>query len=153
MKKGNYKQRLKRRVQQLHQQFLSGRLAGKEKEWILRVLRVIVEQGVAALPLNLERIGIAIKPVGRLTGDERGLKDFLAFLPPHIRNRVANCLRNTNIRTVPALVVRTEIAMLKIKNFGRKSFQGLTQTLTRFGLRLGMHEEEVGAYFSSKSVS
>jgi DNA-directed RNA polymerase subunit alpha len=51
--------------------------------------------------------------------------------------RAANCLKNANIRTIGDLVQKTELEMLKTKNFGRKSLNEIKEILTTMGLSLG----------------
>jgi len=55
--------------------------------------------------------------------------------------RSANCLKNANIRYIGELVQRTEHAMLKTKNFGRKSLNEIKEVLAEMGLTLGMKLE------------
>ena len=55
--------------------------------------------------------------------------------------RSANCLRNANITKIYQLVNRTEAAMLKTKNFGRKSLNEIKELLQELGLNLGMNIE------------
>ncbi len=52
--------------------------------------------------------------------------------------RSANCLQNANIKYIGELVQRTEVEMLKTKNFGRKSLKEIKEILTAMGLSLGM---------------
>ncbi|MBM4124558.1 MAG: DNA-directed RNA polymerase subunit alpha [Nitrospira sp.] len=52
--------------------------------------------------------------------------------------RAANCLKNANIKTIADLVQRTEMEMLKTKNFGKKSLNEIKEMLTEMGLGLGM---------------
>ncbi len=52
--------------------------------------------------------------------------------------RSANCLQNTNIKTIGELVQKTEAEMLKTKNFGRKSLKEIKEILAEMGLSLGM---------------
>ncbi len=52
--------------------------------------------------------------------------------------RAANCLKAANIRTIRDLVSRDESAMLKFRNFGRKSLQELVNVLEDRGLNFGM---------------
>jgi len=56
--------------------------------------------------------------------------------------RSYNCLRNAEIRTIRELVQKTEVEMLKTKNFGRKSLNEIKEILTSMGLRLGMRLEQ-----------
>lgn len=52
--------------------------------------------------------------------------------------RSANCLQNANIKYIGELVQKTEMEMLKTKNFGRKSLNEIKEILTEMGLGLGM---------------
>ena len=52
--------------------------------------------------------------------------------------RSYNCLKNANIRTIGELVQKTEVEMLKTKNFGRKSLNEIKEILATMGLSLGM---------------
>src|SRR5688500_20201638 len=53
--------------------------------------------------------------------------------------RAANCLNNANITTVGQLAMKTEAAMLKYRNFGKKSLNELKENLTSLDLSLGMN--------------
>ena len=55
--------------------------------------------------------------------------------------RAANCLNNANITTVGQLAMKTEMEMLKYRNFGKKSLNEIKQKLTDLGLSLGMKFE------------
>ncbi len=52
--------------------------------------------------------------------------------------RAANCLKNANIKTIADLVQKTEMEMLKTKNFGKKSLNEIKEILAEMGLGLGM---------------
>ncbi len=52
--------------------------------------------------------------------------------------RSANCLQNANIRFIGELVQKSELEMLRTKNFGRKSLNEIKEILTDMGLGLGM---------------
>ena len=56
--------------------------------------------------------------------------------------RSYNCLRNAEIRTIRELVQKTEVEMLKTKNFGRKSLNEIKEILTCMGLSLGMRLDQ-----------
>ena len=56
--------------------------------------------------------------------------------------RSYNCLRNAEIRTIRELVQKTEVEMLKTKNFGRKSLNEIKEILTSMGLSLGMRLDQ-----------
>lgn len=51
--------------------------------------------------------------------------------------RAANCLNNANITTVGELALKSEAAMLKYRNFGKKSLNEIKDKLVEFGLHLG----------------
>jgi len=51
--------------------------------------------------------------------------------------RSANCLTAANIETIGELVSKTEIEMLKYRNFGKKSLDEIIDVLAKLGLSLG----------------
>ncbi len=55
--------------------------------------------------------------------------------------RSINCLQNAKIETIGDLVQKSEQAMLKTKNFGRKSLNEIKVILTEMGLSLGSEVE------------
>lgn len=55
--------------------------------------------------------------------------------------RSINCLQNAKIDNIGELVQKTEVEMLKTKNFGRKSLSEIKQILASMGLTLGMKLE------------
>jgi DNA-directed RNA polymerase subunit alpha len=55
--------------------------------------------------------------------------------------RSSNCLKNANIRYIGDLVQKTEMDMLRTKNFGRKSLNEIKELLAEMGLRFGMKLE------------
>ena len=55
--------------------------------------------------------------------------------------RSINCLQNAKIETIGDLVQKSEQAMLKTKNFGRKSLNEIKLILTEMGLSLGTEVE------------
>lgn len=55
--------------------------------------------------------------------------------------RSANCLQNADIRHIGELVQKTEMEMLRTKNFGRKSLNEIKEILTEMGLGLGLKLE------------
>jgi DNA-directed RNA polymerase subunit alpha len=65
--------------------------------------------------------------------------------------RSANCLKNSNIRYIKDLVVKTEAEMLKTKNFGRKSLMEIKEILAKMNLSLGMKLEDLGVDTTAKS--
>jgi len=52
--------------------------------------------------------------------------------------RAANCLNNANITIVGQLAQKSEVDMLKYRNFGKKSLNEIKQKLSELGLSLGM---------------
>lgn len=52
--------------------------------------------------------------------------------------RAANCLNNANITTVGQLAQKSEVEMLKYRNFGKKSLNEIKDKLEELGLGLGM---------------
>jgi len=65
--------------------------------------------------------------------------------------RSANCLRAAGIKTIGELVQKTESAMLKYRNFGRKSLKEISDILVEMNLQFGM---DVTPYIrKSKPVS
>lgn len=56
--------------------------------------------------------------------------------------RSSNCLKEAKIKTIGDLVKKTEIEMLKYRNFGKKSLSEINKILTAMGLRLGMQAEK-----------
>lgn len=55
--------------------------------------------------------------------------------------RAANCLKNANIKTIEDLVQKSELEMLKTKNFGKKSLNEIKEVLAEMGLGLGIKAE------------
>ena len=56
--------------------------------------------------------------------------------------RAANCLNNANILTVGELARKTEVEMLKYRNFGKKSLNEIKAKMEQLGLSLGMKIDE-----------
>ncbi len=52
--------------------------------------------------------------------------------------RSSNCLRSARIKTIGDLVKKTELEMLKYRNFGKKSLAEINKILSDMGLSLGM---------------
>ena len=57
--------------------------------------------------------------------------------------RSANCLKEAKLKTVGDVVQRTELEMLKYRNFGKKSLAEINSILQTMGLSFGMKVEEV----------
>ena len=62
--------------------------------------------------------------------------------------RSANCLREAHIKTIGDLVKKTEMEMLKYRNFGKKSLTEITNILKEMGLGFGItiDEKKLKAY-------
>lgn len=56
--------------------------------------------------------------------------------------RSSNCLREARIKTIGDLVKKTELEMLKYRNFGKKSLAEINKILADMGLSLGMKIED-----------
>ncbi|MFA5145781.1 MAG: DNA-directed RNA polymerase subunit alpha [Candidatus Omnitrophota bacterium] len=56
--------------------------------------------------------------------------------------RSSNCLREARIKTIGDLVKKTELEMLKYRNFGKKSLAEINKILGGMGLALGMKSDE-----------
>ncbi|HDQ25254.1 MAG TPA: DNA-directed RNA polymerase subunit alpha [bacterium] len=52
--------------------------------------------------------------------------------------RSSNCLKNANIKTIVDLVTKSEVDMLKYRNFGRKSLNEIKEVLSEMGIGLGI---------------
>ncbi|MFM8541085.1 MAG: DNA-directed RNA polymerase subunit alpha [Nitrospira sp.] len=64
--------------------------------------------------------------------------------------RAANCLKNANIKTIADLVQKSEMEMLKTKNFGKKSLNEIKEILTEMGLGLSMKLDTLSSSEGSK---
>jgi len=80
------------------------------------------------------------KPEARLEEERREINKnlFRSVNELELSVRAANCLKNANIKTIADLVQKTEMEMLKTKNFGKKSLNEIKEILTEMGLGLGM---------------
>jgi len=56
--------------------------------------------------------------------------------------RSANCLREAHIKTIGDLVKKTEMEMLKYRNFGKKSLTEITNILKEMNLGFGLTIDE-----------
>jgi len=56
--------------------------------------------------------------------------------------RSSNCLKEARIKTIGDLVKKSELEMLKYRNFGKKSLAEINKILTDMGLALGMKAGE-----------
>ena len=78
------------------------------------------------------------------TEEERQLKEKLKvpISELELSVRSSNCLREARIKTIGDLVRRSEVEMLKFRNFGKKSLAEINKVLGDMGLGLGMKFEE-----------
>jgi len=78
------------------------------------------------------------------TEEERQLKDKLKIPISELELSVrsSNCLREARIKTIGDLVRRSELEMLKYRNFGKKSLAEINKILVGMGLGLGMKFDE-----------
>ena len=58
--------------------------------------------------------------------------------------RSSNCLREAKIKTIGDLVNKSEMEMLKYRNFGKKSLSEISEILAKMGINLGMKAEKKG---------
>ena len=78
--------------------------------------------------------------------DERGAINknlFRSVNELELSVRAANCLKNANIKTIADLVQKTEMEMLRTKNFGKKSLNEIKEILAEMGLSLGMKLDSI----------
>ncbi len=156
MGRNNPVERLESWLRQLREQVERGKVVGDELHRVVRLLRVVVSQGVDAVALNLGEIGIeVVTENGPLQGDEEELQRLLGHLSGFVRNRVRYALAGAGgssvpIKTLPQLVLYPEQEFWGRHGFGRKGFQALRLELARFGLHVGMTHEEVRKRFPTK---
>lgn len=55
-----------------------------------------------------------------------------------LSGRAYNCLKGANINYIGELVQKTESELLKLRSFGKKSLDEITEKLAKFNLKLGM---------------
>lgn len=69
--------------------------------------------------------------------------------------RSSNCLKEARIKTIGDLVKKSEMDMLKYRNFGKKSLGEITKMLQDMGLSFGMKidKEKLKEYIKNKSES
>ncbi len=95
-----------------------------------------------------DHLDIFINPEDRVEAKAEGARDeqaqavnrnlFRNVSELELSVRAANCLKNANIRTIADLVQKSELEMLKTKNFGKKSLNEIKEILNEMGLGLGM---------------
>ena len=60
--------------------------------------------------------------------------------------RSYNCLQKADIKTIGELVTKSDLEMLKTRNFGRKSLNEIKSILAEMGLGLGMSIDELSQF-------
>lgn len=60
--------------------------------------------------------------------------------------RSYNCLQKADIKTIGELVTKSDMEMLKTRNFGRKSLNEIKSILAEMGLSLGMSLDELAQF-------
>ena len=88
-----------------------------------------------------------IKPEARREEERREINRnlFRSVNELELSVRAANCLKNANIKTIADLVQKTEMEMLKTKNFGKKSLNEIKEILAEMGLSLDMKIETLSS--------
>jgi DNA-directed RNA polymerase subunit alpha len=78
------------------------------------------------------------------TEEQRQLKEKLKIPISELELSVrsSNCLREARIKTIGDLVKKTELEMLKYRNFGKKSLAEINKILAGMGISLGMKVAE-----------
>ncbi|MBN2453717.1 MAG: DNA-directed RNA polymerase subunit alpha [Candidatus Omnitrophica bacterium] len=74
------------------------------------------------------------------TEEQRAIKDKLKtpISELELSVRSSNCLREARIKTIGDLVKKSELEMLKYRNFGKKSLAEINKILSDMGLALGL---------------
>ncbi|WMI30459.1 MAG: DNA-directed RNA polymerase subunit alpha [Candidatus Organicella extenuata] len=90
--------------------------------------------------MSKESLGIQSKK-SNLVSEKSTLKKIFNISVNEIELSVrsTNCLNNANITTVGELCSKTEVEMLKYKNFGKKSLSEIRDRLKQFNLHLGIN--------------
>lgn len=60
--------------------------------------------------------------------------------------RSYNCLQKADIKTIGELITKSDMEMLKTRNFGRKSLNEIKSILAEMGLSLGMSKDELAQF-------
>jgi DNA-directed RNA polymerase alpha subunit len=72
----------------------------------------------------------------KFTGPTRKISDTANVSSLHLSCRTANCIENIGIETIGDLVGKTQMDLLKTKNFGRKSLREVEYALSTYGRSL-----------------
>jgi DNA-directed RNA polymerase subunit alpha len=91
--------------------------------------------------INFDESSIKDKPVEEIKEEPLNENLYRSVSELELSVRSINCLQNAKIETIGDLVQKSEQAMLKTKNFGRKSLNEIKVILTEMGLSLGTELE------------
>ncbi|MCS7279596.1 MAG: DNA-directed RNA polymerase subunit alpha [Thermodesulfobacteriaceae bacterium] len=77
-----------------------------------------------------------------LSSEEINLQTYLNLPIEELElsGRAYNCLKGANINYIGELVQKTENELLKLRSFGKKSLDEITEKLAKYNLRLGMSQ-------------
>jgi DNA-directed RNA polymerase subunit alpha len=94
----------------------------------------IIEVGVAGVRRAVEQLERSLADVKHIVNENlwKGVDDL------ELSVRSANCLYFEGILYVGELVQKTELDLLKLRHFGRKSLKEVKECLQEMGLSLGM---------------
>jgi len=81
---------------------------------------------------------------GTKEGEEVNEKLNMPITELELSVRSSNCLRDAKIKTIGDLVKKSEMEMLKYRNFGKKSLNEINKILVGMGISLGMLAETKG---------
>ncbi len=91
--------------------------------------------------INFDESSIKDKPEEEIKEEPLNENLYRSVSELELSVRSINCLQNAKIETIGDLVQKSEQAMLKTKNFGRKSLNEIKVILTEMGLSLGTELE------------
>lgn len=91
--------------------------------------------------INFDESSIKDKPEEEIKEEPLNENLYRSVSELELSVRSINCLQNAKIETIGDLVQKSEQAMLKTKNFGRKSLNEIKVILTEMGLSLGTEVE------------
>lgn len=119
--------------------------------YAVSVLRTQLEIFLVSEEIPFNQISTAVKeeqveiPEEETNKSSQGIPADLLLKPIDILEvsvRAHNCLINAGIKRIIDLVNLSEDEVLKIKNFGRKSFDEVKEVMKAFGLSFGMNIKE-----------
>lgn len=130
---------------------------GRETDYDKLVMEIWTDQSIAppdalafAAKILKEQLSVFINfeddsemaPGDRIRAAELNEVLFRPVEELEVSVRSANCLQNADIKYIGELVQRSDIEMLRTKNFGRKSLNEIQKILSGLGLELGMRLEK-----------